>query len=250
MSVYQIIEKEPIDWKELQQYTSIVLSDCGFNAMIEKTIHTVRGAVEVDVYAEKQGAYKTKILCECKYWNSSIPQTIIHAFRTIVEDSGANQGIIISKAGFQKGAYEAARNANIVLFSWQEFQAAFKMEYLHFVIDRNYKKGYELRMKANAILELHDKHPLILSDEEFNEFQLLRDAYSDLLLYSFRESYEHLETKEIIIPEVEREIRSGIMDLRIVPNSLKEYFDYIFYKCQAEIEKIQSIQMVISKRLS
>lgn len=246
----QISGKDPVVWKELQQYCANILNDCGFDAVTEKSISTVRGAVKVDVYVEKRGAYNIKILCECKYWNSSVPQTIVHAFRTVVEDSGANQGIIISKTGFQKGAYEAARDANIALFSWQEFQDAFKMDYLHFIIDRNYKKGYELRTKANTILEIYDKHRLILSDEEFNAFQLLREAYSDLLLYSFRENYEHLDTKEIIIPEVEREIRSGIRDLRIVANSLKEYFAYIYCKCQVEIEKIQSIQMLIEKRLN
>ena len=250
MASYQIIAKDPAEWKELQQYTSVILTDCGFTATTEKIINAVRGTVEVDVYAEKIGALKTKILCECKYWNSSVPQTIVHAFRTVIADSGANQGIIICKTGFQKGAYEAAKDANIALFSWQEFQDAFKMEYLHFVIDRNYKKGHELRSKASTILDICHKHPLILSDKEFNEFQLLRENYSDLLIYSFRENYEHLETKQITIPEVERGIRSGMRDLRMVANSLKEYFDYIYFKCQLEIEKIQSIQMLIEKRLN
>lgn len=249
MASYQIMAKDPAEWKELQRYTSVVLTDCGFTATTEKIINTVRGTVEVDVYAEKTGALKTKILCECKYWNSSVPQTTVHAFRTVVADSGANQGIIICKTAFQKGAYEAAKDANIALFSWQEFQDTFKMEYLHFVIDRNYKKGHELRSKASAILDICHKHPFILSDKEFNEFQLLRENYSDLLIYSFRENYEHLDTKEIAIPEVESGIRNGKRDLRIVANSLKEYFDYIYFKCQLEIEKIQSIQMLIEERL-
>ena len=247
---YQIINKDPAVWKELQQYCADILNDCGFDAITEKSIVTVRGAVEVDVYAEKKGAYSNRVLCECKYWNSSVPQTIIHAFRTVVEDSGANQGIIISKTGFQKGSYEAARNANIILFSWQEFQEAFKMDYLHFVIDRNYKKGHELRMKANTILDIYNKHRHILSHAEFKEFQLSREKYSDLLLCSFRESYEHLDTKEIIIAEVERGMTTGMRDLGLVTSSLKDYFDYIFYKCQEEMRKMNSMLLLIEERLN
>ncbi len=248
MANYQIVAKDPLDWKELQKYTSVFLNDCGFDATTEKIVTTVRGTVEVDVYAEKKGAYKTKILCECKHWKSSVPQTIIHAFRTVVEDSGASQGIIISKAGFQKGAYEAAKDANVALFSWHEFQEAFTMDYLHFVIDRNYKKGHELRFKANQVLYVYEKNSLLLSDEEFEEFQLSRENYSNLLFYSFKEHYEHMDTKEITIAEVERGVKEGIRDIKLVASSLKEYFDYIYYKCQEEMEKVNSTLLLIEKR--
>lgn len=249
MSNLHIMDKTPTTWKELQQFCSYILNDCGFEAVTEKKITTVRGVVEVDVYAEKKGAYNNRILCECKYWSSGVPQTIVHAFRTVIEDSGSSQGILIAKDGYQKGAHEAAKHANISLFTWQEFQDAFKMDYLNFVIERNFKKGHELRTKANVILEKYHKHPLTLSKKEFNEFQLLREAYSDLLFYTFREHYEDLDTKEILIEEVERGVRAGMEGLHVEFNSLKEYFDYIFHKCQNEIENLNSIMLLMEERL-
>jgi len=46
-----------------------------------------------------------------------------HAFRTVVNDIGANLGYVISDSGFQSGARDAAANANIRLMTWKEFQA-------------------------------------------------------------------------------------------------------------------------------
>ncbi len=45
----------------------------------------------------------------------------IHAFRTVTHDSGSMLGIIISKNGFQSGAYEAAYCSNILLKDWTGF---------------------------------------------------------------------------------------------------------------------------------
>jgi hypothetical protein len=37
-------------------------------------------------------------LCECKYWRSAVPQAVIHGFRTVVGDIGANKGYAIAVA--------------------------------------------------------------------------------------------------------------------------------------------------------
>lgn len=48
----KINDKEPNDWKELQNFVAEILIECGYKVDIEKTIQTVRGSVEIDVYAE------------------------------------------------------------------------------------------------------------------------------------------------------------------------------------------------------
>ena len=96
----------------------------------------------VDVYAEESvdGRLYT-ILCECKHWKAHVPQTVIHAFRTIVADSGGNLGYIVSSGGFQSGAFTAAELSNIRLVTWEEFQKEFTESWfehylLPFVADR------------------------------------------------------------------------------------------------------------------
>jgi restriction system protein len=66
-------------------------------------------------------------------WRSASPverwplmsKDVIHGFRTVVVDAGAHRGFVISSAGFQSGAYEAAEHSNVDLVSWQEFQQIF-----------------------------------------------------------------------------------------------------------------------------
>jgi len=232
----------------LQHDVSTILRDCGYETDTEKTIETVRGKVEVDVFAIKKKAYTSTVLCECKYWNTAVPQTVIHAFRTVVEDSGASQGIIISKTGFQKGAFEAVAKSNLVLLTWQEFQDAFSLDYVHHVVDRNFKKGHELRIKVNLVLEIYHKYPFVLSNKEFDDFQLLRESHNQFLFYSFREHYEDLDTREISLTEVNRGIAVAKKDLKIDVNSLKEYFDYIFMMCEQEVFKVASILAIVQDR--
>jgi hypothetical protein len=117
----------PSTWQELQTEVARVLSECGFKAETSKTVSTVRGTVELDVYAEETvKGRRYSIACECKYWAARIPQSIVHGFRTVVADIGANIGYIVSKAGFQCGSFEASELTNLRLVTWEEFLLEFE----------------------------------------------------------------------------------------------------------------------------
>ncbi|MBX8803155.1 restriction endonuclease [Ochrobactrum sp. MR28] len=125
-----ITSKQPTNWQDLQNYVAEVLNECGWEATTEQTIPLVRGKAEIDVLAiETIEARKYKILIECKYWNSRVSQDVVHSFRTIVQDSGANAGYIISKTGFQRGALDAAAATPIKLLTWDDFQNEFTDEW-------------------------------------------------------------------------------------------------------------------------
>lgn len=123
----QIFNEEPRDWKDLQDKVAYVLGSCGFNVETPKKIQTVRETIEVDVYAKTT---EMTIICECKYWESSVPQSVVLSFRTAVIDIGANKGIIIAKTGFQSGAYHSIQNTNIELKTWQEFMSEYRDKYI------------------------------------------------------------------------------------------------------------------------
>lgn len=111
----------PATWKELQDDVALLLNQSGYRAVSPCTIDTVRGKVEVDVLVESPDELVKRIVCECKFWNSSLPKEKVHAFRTVVQDSGASLGLLISQAGFQSGAIEAANLSNVRLMTWNEF---------------------------------------------------------------------------------------------------------------------------------
>ena len=126
----KITTTEPKNWRDLQDEVCRYLNEAGYIAETPKTIETVRGQVEVDVYAESNKELIKSFICECKYWNSPLPKEKIHAFRTVTHDSGSMLGIIISKNGFQSGAYEAAYCSNILLKDWNGFIDLIKRQWL------------------------------------------------------------------------------------------------------------------------
>lgn len=122
-----ITEKAPETWQALQTEVAKILAECGLTVEVEKTVATVRGEVEIDVYAEEMiKGRKHTILCECKYWKSRVPQNVIHGFRTVVADIGANIGYLISMNGFQSGSFSAAELTNVELVTWEQFQEQFE----------------------------------------------------------------------------------------------------------------------------
>lgn len=121
----------PTDWRDLQESVAAILRECGFSVEVEKLMETVRGNVEIDVFAEEQIHGRRYVaLCECKHWIARVPQTVIHGFRTVVADTGANVGYIVSLAGFQSGALTAAELTNIRLVTWEQFQEAFEATWI------------------------------------------------------------------------------------------------------------------------
>jgi hypothetical protein len=116
----------PENWRDLQEKVCSILQTCGCDASTETEIKTVRGPVVVDVLAyDSTQTPKLNYIVECKLWNTAVPKSVIHSFRTVVADSGAHIGFIVSKSGFQEGAYEAAKSSNIKLQNWNEFQEVF-----------------------------------------------------------------------------------------------------------------------------
>lgn len=118
-----ITAKMPDTWEDLENLVTSILSECGMSARRNVSLPLPRGTVDVDVLAEEtvDGITHTTI-CECKNWRTNIPKEIVHAFRTVMQETGANRGYIISRVGFQTGALEAAAATNIELVTFDEFQ--------------------------------------------------------------------------------------------------------------------------------
>lgn len=121
-----MIQHPPTDWRELQSAAAQILTEAGVRATVDKVADTVRGPVNIDVIAvDDAGTPTQEYFLECKHWRRRVPKTVVHAFRTVVADSGANWGAIITLQGFQSGAVEAARCSNVRLLTWSDFENLF-----------------------------------------------------------------------------------------------------------------------------
>jgi restriction system protein len=126
---------EPNDWKELQSGVCRIFNELGLKAEAEKEIKTPRGTVELDVFALDPGSVDNiQYVVECKNWKSSIPQSVVHSFTTVMHEVGANVGYIVSQRGLQKGAIDYIQNTNIKGVTYSDFQN----HYLGVWIDRHF----------------------------------------------------------------------------------------------------------------
>lgn len=147
MHTRQVFDTPPSDWRELQSRVRQVFVEMGCPANCDVPVSTVRGTVVVDVLAvdRSRPPFATYIV-ECKRWKRRVPQTVIHAFRTVVADSGAQAGFIVSEVGFQKGARDAVHKSNVTLLTWSEFQELFYERWVH-------ARGATLRHAAEPLRE-------------------------------------------------------------------------------------------------
>jgi restriction system protein len=171
----------PKNWRSLQQKVFRIFKDIGFEAEIQKTVQTARGKVEVDVFADRDKPIRMVILAECKHWTRSIPKSVVHAFSKVVQDYGANLGYIISKVGFNAGAYDAAKFTNVRLLTWEEFKNTFEIEWLKSLSPR-VSEDFRLLMDCTEPLIATSVFKIVnaLPKREQAEFTRLRNEFCEL----------------------------------------------------------------------
>lgn len=173
-----ITKEEPTSWQDLQDKVCKYLNQAGYKAETTKVIELVRGKVEVDVLATTDDEMLKQFICECKYWEIPVPQEKIHAFRTVVQDSGSMLGIFISKAGYQKGAVEAARCSNVILKDWNGFIEMISHKWLK----NRFQKLLEVCAPLSVYTDFLDVPLDKLSRKEKEQYNLLEKKYIPLYL--------------------------------------------------------------------
>jgi hypothetical protein len=119
----------PDSWQDLETRVAQVLLECGYEVQVQKNVSLARGDACIDVWADDHSSPQNIIAVECKHWARPATKNVVHAFRTVVGDCGANTGLIVSSAGFQEGAIRAAEYSNVRLLDWNEFQTMFAVRW-------------------------------------------------------------------------------------------------------------------------
>lgn len=237
-----IFSKEPGNWRELQDMVATIFLDMGYDTAIEKDIKTVRGKVNVDVFAHKKVQRLSEtVIVECKNWARAVTKSTVHSFRTIVSDYGANLGLIVSKKGFQKGAYEAAENSNILLLTFDEFQMEFRDQWLDDVIERNATTVYPLRRYCDYMDSFIAKHIDVLTEEKQLIYRKLRNQYDSQSGLASRMFYKSIGSNRLH-DYVEEVILENYHRLPLdKPESLHSYFDFLYRYCLDGVEAFDNL---------
>ena len=185
----QFFDRDPNNWQDLEDLVLQAFIEMGYESNRSFKLHTVRSTVEIDVHAIKTSTpIPTIVLCECKYWDQPVSQSMIHAFRSVCSDSGAHFGLMISKKGFQAGA-EASRSAtNIHLMNFTEFQNTYFDEWRKGAFMMLTKMRDQLLpiLRASALFQESGLDLIRKSDIEgvdvFNKYSVIFGGYSKFFI--------------------------------------------------------------------
>lgn len=116
-----------ISWKEYQEEAASFFRSLGLDVSTDVTVEGVRTTHNVDVLVKSHHVgFEITWLVECKHWKTRVSKLHVLALREIVADVGADRGILLSEAGFQSGAIEAANLTNVQVTTLAEVSATAK----------------------------------------------------------------------------------------------------------------------------
>lgn len=120
-----------LDWKQYEAITKYIYESLGKQSGVKikgygsncKVIGKSGVAHQIDILATHSDgihAYLTAI--ECKYWKEKVDKDIVMKVSSIIEDSGINKGVIVSRSGFTADGIEYAKYRNIGLVELREVE--------------------------------------------------------------------------------------------------------------------------------
>jgi hypothetical protein len=119
------------EWKRYQEDTAKLFRELGCSVETDVEVTGARGKHLVDASVGFfRFGLRQRWIVECKLWNRAVPKEKVLALKSIVEDVGADRGILVSESGHQSGALAAARHTNITLTSLEELRDAAQSELL------------------------------------------------------------------------------------------------------------------------
>lgn len=118
-------------WSDYQEEAATFFRALGLDAKVDANVQGVRTKHAVDVLVESHHAgFNVTWIVECKHWRSRVSKLHVLALREIVADVGADRGILLTEAGFQSGALEAATLTNVHLTSLADVEKSASREIL------------------------------------------------------------------------------------------------------------------------
>lgn len=112
------------DWQDYQEEAASFFRSLGLDASTDVTVKGARTTHDIDVLVRSHHVgFDITWLVECKHWKNRVSKLHVLALREIVADIGADRGILLSEAGFQSGAIEAAILTNVQVTSLAEVRA-------------------------------------------------------------------------------------------------------------------------------
>jgi hypothetical protein len=148
------------DWREYQERVADLFRELGCSTEVEASVKGARAIHDIDVWVvfERFGL-EHKWAIECKLWNTPIPKEKVQALKYIVEDVGADKGILVAESGFQPGANDTATSTNILLTTLGELQSLAKNDLQAMILEDLERRVIDLRERHYHLYAYKQRGP-------------------------------------------------------------------------------------------
>ncbi len=147
-------------WKQYQDEVADFFRSLGLSTDVEQKVEGVRATHEIDVWVTfEQYGVDIKWVVECKLWNSPIPKEKVLALQQVLQDVGADRGVLLSESGFQAGAVRAAERTNVTLTNLEELQEHSHEEKAQFELSKISKRFALLDSRLRPLVYDSEGYP-------------------------------------------------------------------------------------------
>jgi len=161
-------------WNDYQKNVADFFISIGAQAETDATVSGVRGVHKVDVLVRLTHFGLNVIwIVECKLWKTAVPKDKVLTLQQIVQDIGADRGLLMSESGFQAGAIRCTQSSNITLSSLAELKEV--------AIEELYKA--RLKSISHRLKLLTDRYHTFIPWNDFSHirpFQLVDNSFPSL----------------------------------------------------------------------
>ena len=215
-------------WKDYQEEAAEFFRSLGLDANTDVTIQGIRTKHDVDVLVKSHHfGFDITWIVECKHWKNSVSKLHVLALREIVTDVGADRGILLSEAGFQSGAVEAANLTNVQVTSLADLSvtareqiSAVRLRELYDRVEQCNVRYWEIPKETR----IEDNLRFDIGSADLYSGARVIEACRDLLnratigRYPFRSE----ELASVVMPELQQEFRSTSQVVQTVDGLIRE----------------------------
>jgi hypothetical protein len=119
-------EEQALSWGQYERRVFQLVQSAGHFCERNVVLKGVRAQHQIDVVVHPSKDFGKHVwIVECKHWARRVGKREVLAFRSTIEDLGADHGYIFSERGFQKGAVGFAATLNITLCNLRDTEERF-----------------------------------------------------------------------------------------------------------------------------
>ena len=139
-------------WRDYQEAVAQFFRELGCEAAVDFRVDGARASHQIDVWVTfcRFGLDHTWAI-ECKDWRAPVPKEKVLVLKGVVDDVGADRGILLAESGFQPGARRAASRTNVVLMTLAELRDLARGDLLSGLLEKTERRMAQLQERCLAL---------------------------------------------------------------------------------------------------